>query len=70
VDPVVDRIGSGDAFAAALLAARIERMPDDRALEFAVAACCLKLGVAGDFNLVSRPEIEASMAGNTRGLRR
>jgi 2-dehydro-3-deoxygluconokinase len=63
VDPVVDRIGSGDAFAAALLAARIERMPDDRALEFALAACCLKLAIAGDFNLASRAQVEANMAG-------
>ena len=70
VDPVVDRIGSGDAFAAALLAARIERMPDTKTLEFALAACCLKLAVAGDFNLVSRAQIEANMAGGVQAARR
>ncbi len=55
---VVDRIGSGDAFAASLIAATLHgRAPID-ALEFAVAASALKLRVPGDFNRVSPVDVD------------
>jgi 2-dehydro-3-deoxygluconokinase len=64
---VVDRVGSGDAFAAGLIyALRAGRSSRD-ALEFAVAASCLKHTIPGDFNLVSVAEVEALAAGAATG---
>jgi 2-dehydro-3-deoxygluconokinase len=64
---VVDRVGSGDAFAAGLIyALHTGRSPWD-ALEFAVAASCLKHTIPGDFNLVSVAEVEALAAGAASG---
>jgi 2-dehydro-3-deoxygluconokinase len=64
---VVDRVGAGDAFAAGLIYAwRAGREPR-QALEFAVAASCLKHTIAGDFNLVSVAEVEALAAGAAAG---
>lgn len=68
IDDIVDRVGGGDAFAAALIYSLLER-PDDEAgaLEFAVAASCLKHSIPGDFNLATRREIEALAAGDGSG---
>ena len=56
---VVDRIGGGDSFAAGLIFGVVSgRSPQD-ALEFAVAASCLKHTIPGDFNSVSVGEVEA-----------
>jgi 2-dehydro-3-deoxygluconokinase len=64
---VVDRVGSGDAFAAGLIyTLRAGRSHAD-ALEFAVAASCLKHTIPGDFNLVSVAEVEALAAGAAAG---
>ena len=67
---IVDRIGSGDAFAAGLLHALIQGRPDGEALEFALAAAVLKHSYAGDFNLASEAEIEALAAGAGLDVRR
>ena len=40
---------------------------DQRALEFAVVASCLKHTIYGDFNLVSVPEVESLMGGDGSG---
>lgn len=58
---MVDRLGGGDAFAAALLFALTtpELADPGRALSFATAAFCLAHSVEGDFNLVSRAEVES-----------
>lgn len=54
---IVDRVGGGDSFAAGLIAG-LTSMEDSReALEFAVAASCLKQTIPGDFNLVTRKEV-------------
>ncbi len=65
---IVDRVGGGDAFASGLLVALLEN-PDDteRAVEFAAAASCLKHSIPGDFNLVSRAEVEALLGGDASG---
>jgi 2-dehydro-3-deoxygluconokinase len=55
---VVDRIGGGDAFAAALIAATLGGRNPLAAVEFAVAASALKLRVPGDFNRVTAPEVD------------
>lgn len=64
---VVDRVGAGDAFCGALLTGLIERQPLRDALEFAVAASCLKHSIHGDFNKVSRDEVERLAGGEASG---
>lgn len=53
VTPIVDRIGTGDAFAAGLLHGLLHQLADRDTLAFARSAAVLKHSVAGDFNLVS-----------------
>ncbi|MBC6983428.1 PfkB family carbohydrate kinase [Caulobacter sp. 17J80-11] len=67
---VVDRIGGGDAFAAGLMHGLLSGMDDRAALDFAVAAGCLKHAVPGDFNLVGAAEVEALLAGGGLDVRR
>lgn len=56
---VVDRVGGGDSFAAALIHATLAgRAPAD-ALQFATAASALKLTIPGDFNRVTADEVDA-----------
>ncbi|MGB9776369.1 MAG: PfkB family carbohydrate kinase [Anaerolineae bacterium] len=58
--PIVDRMGTGDAFTAGLIyGLRTFREDRQRALEFAVAASCLKHSVWGDVHQVSVAEVEA-----------
>jgi 2-dehydro-3-deoxygluconokinase len=66
--PIVDRVGGGDAFAAGLIYG-LRTYGDDmqRALDFAVAASCLKHTVPGDFNLVQVAEVEKLMGGDSSG---
>lgn len=66
---IVDPLGAGDAFAAGLIHALNSRdyaTPRD-AIRFATAAGCLKHSIPGDFNVVSRGEIEGLMAGRSGG---
>jgi 2-dehydro-3-deoxygluconokinase len=67
LDGIVDRVGSGDAFAAGLICGLLEGRSEKAALEFATAASALKHTVPGDFNLVSRAEIERLVAGEGSG---
>lgn len=66
---IVDRVGAGDAFAAGLLYAlhSAEFAQRQRALQFAVAASCLKHSVKGDFSYISVQEITALMSGIASG---
>ena len=65
--PIVDRVGGGDSFCAGLIYGL--RVYDDvqQALNFAVAASCLKHTIPGDFNLVSVAEVEKLMSGDASG---
>ena len=68
VTPVVDRVGSGDAFMGGLIYGFSEEPFDkQRALNFAVAACCLKHTIAGDYNLVNKEEVEKLLSGDFSG---
>ncbi len=67
---IVDRIGSGDAFAAGVLHALVTGLPDQEAVDFATAAAVLKHSIPGDFNLVDEAEIREAMAGGQRDVRR
>ncbi|MGK9478000.1 PfkB family carbohydrate kinase [Melioribacter sp. OK-6-Me] len=55
---IVDRVGGGDAFASGLIYGLLTKENTKDALEFAVAASCLKHTIPGDFNLVSIDEVE------------
>lgn len=67
---VIDRIGGGDAFAAGALHGLITGRDDQYTIDFAVAAGALKHSIPGDFNRVSRAEVEAAMAGGSLDVRR
>ena len=62
-----DRVGGGDSFAAGLIYSLLTGKDPAAALEFAVAASCLKHSIQGDFNQVSAQEVEALAAGNASG---
>lgn len=64
---IVDRVGGGDSFGAGLIYSLLQgKVPQD-AVNFAVAASCLKHTIEHDFNLVSVAEVEALAAGNASG---
>lgn len=68
VTPVVDRVGSGDAFMGGLAFGLIDTPEDkQRAVDIAVASCCLKHTIYGDCNLVSLQDIERFMDGDQTG---
>lgn len=67
---IVDRIGSGDAFAAALLHRLGAGADDSQALEFAVAAAALKHSLPGDASLAKPEDINALLANSGFGVRR
>src|SRR4030042_1357510 len=65
---IVDRVGGGDSFMAGLIYGLLNYPDDDqKALNFAVAASCLKHTIHGDFNLVSVQEVEQLMKGDSSG---
>lgn len=64
---IVDRVGGGDSFAAGLIYGLLSGKPGQEALEFAVAASCLKHSIIGDFNLVSVAEVENLVGGDASG---
>ena len=65
---IVDRVGGGDSFMGGLIYGMLTYKNDDQqALNFAVAASCLKHTIPGDFNLVSVEEVEKLMAGDASG---
>jgi 2-dehydro-3-deoxygluconokinase len=64
---IVDRVGGGDAFAAGLICGLTTGMDDETALNFAVAASCLKHSIPGDANLVSVDEVKRLAAGEASG---
>lgn len=64
---IVDRVGGGDSFSGGLIYGLLSLPTDAEALEFAVAASCLKHSISGDFNRVSVAEVRALMGGNGSG---
>jgi 2-dehydro-3-deoxygluconokinase len=64
---IVDRVGAGDSFAAGFIYGSIIYRDDQRALEFATAASCLKHSILGDFNRVDVSEVEALVKGEGSG---
>ena len=64
---IVDRVGGGDSFGAGLIYGLMSGMDDQGALEFAVAASCLKHSLEGDYNMVTVAEVNALAGGNASG---
>ena len=64
---IVDRVGGGDSFGGGLIYSLISGKDSQSAIEFAVAASCLKHSIEGDFNQVSVKEVEALAGGNASG---
>jgi 2-dehydro-3-deoxygluconokinase len=68
ITDIVDRVGGGDSFMSALIYGLLNFPDDDqRALDFAVAASCLKHTIFGDSNLVTVDEVEKLMEGDGSG---
>lgn len=68
INPIIDRVGGGDAFASGLIHGLINWKDDiKKTLEFAVAASALKHTVSGDYNLVSEDEVLALIGGDKSG---
>jgi 2-dehydro-3-deoxygluconokinase len=64
---IVDRVGGGDAFGAALIYAAITGLGPQESVDFAAAAGCLKHTIEGDFNQVSVEEVKKLAAGDVSG---
>lgn len=64
---IIDRLGSGDSFAAGIIYGLINQYELDTCVNFAVAASALKHTIDGDYNLINLEEIKALMKGNTTG---
>ena len=66
---IVDRVGGGDAFAGGLIFSlnTPELNEPNKAVEYAVAASCLKHSIKGDFNFSARSEVEALLKGSGSG---
>lgn len=66
---IIDRVGGGDSFGAALVYAlnTPKLSKSENAIRFAIASSCLCHSINGDFNYVSRSEVEALMGGSASG---
>jgi len=64
---IVDRVGAGDSFMGGLIYGLLTYPDDQKALDFGVAASCLKHTIYGDFNLVTVDEVEKLMGGDASG---
>jgi 2-dehydro-3-deoxygluconokinase len=64
---IVDRVGGGDSFAGGLIYGHLNFKTRQEALEFAVAASCLKHSVPGDFNRITVDEVNALLKGGGSG---
>lgn len=67
INDIIDRVGGGDAFSAGLIYGLNNYNDHKDALEFAVAASCLKHSIGGDFNRVSVADVEKLMSGDGSG---
>jgi len=67
IDDIIDRVGGGDAFSAGFIFGLNNYDNHQQALEFGVAASCLKHSISGDFNRVSVSDVEKLMGGDGSG---
>ncbi|MGE5495963.1 MAG: PfkB family carbohydrate kinase [Burkholderiales bacterium] len=64
---IVDRVGGGDSFSAALIYSLYNGYGAQDAIEFATAASCLKQTIEHDFNILSVQEVQALVSGKGSG---
>ena len=64
---IVDRVGGGDSFGGGLIYSLLNGYDAQSAIEFAIAASCLKHSIEGDYNLVSKKEVETLAGGDASG---
>lgn len=64
---IIDRVGGGDSFAAGLICGLLDGKDMKESLEYGVAASALKHTINGDFNLVSREEVDTLVGGDASG---
>ena len=64
---IVDRVGGGDSFGGGLIYALMNNYAPQDAIEFAVAASCLKHTIENDMNLVTVKEVQSLAGGNASG---
>ncbi len=67
ISPIVDRVGGGDSFAGGTICGFVDGKNFKDALEFGVAASALKHTIPGDFNLVTRADVENLAGGDGSG---
>lgn len=67
ITDIVDRVGSGDSFAGGLIYRLVNGANPQEALNFAVAASCLKHSIPGDYNRVTVAEVNRLLAGDKSG---
>ncbi len=67
ISPIVDRVGGGDSFAGGTICGFMDGKDFKSALEFGVAASALKHTIPGDFNMVSRSDVENLVCGDGSG---
>lgn len=70
LNPIIDRIGGGDAFAAGVIHGLLTGMAPSDLLAFAVAAAVLKHATPGDFNLATLADVEAVRSSDSLDVRR
>ena len=64
---IVDRVGGGDSFGGGLIYSLLSGYDSQQAIEFAVAASCLKHSIEGDYNMVSVKEVQTLAGGDASG---
>lgn len=64
---IVDRVGGGDSFGGGLIYSLCNGYEPQKAIEFAIAASCLKHSIEGDYNMVSVKEVETLAGGDASG---
>ena len=67
ITDIVDRVGGGDSFMGGLIFGLLHYQDDQKALDFATAASCLKHTIRGDYNQMKVKDVESLMEGNTSG---
>lgn len=67
ITPIVDRVGGGDSFAAGCICGLLDGKDMKAALEYGVAASALKHTIPGDYNLITRAEVEGLAGGDGSG---
>ncbi len=64
---IIDRVGTGDAFAAGIIYGLMNYSDDQEALEFGTAACALKHTIEGDANMIILEDVLDLMQGDKSG---